>query len=108
LFEFGFLRALGYGLELDRDIRSGEPLQAEGSYLFELENGPMRVSEPASDHEGFRGRDLISLREQVLDDADSLRAAKRLLARALNSYLGDRPLKSRGVFKDIVDRGLGR
>jgi recombinational DNA repair protein (RecF pathway) len=43
-----------------------------------------------------------------LDDADSLRAAKRLLARALNSYLGDRPLKSRGVFKDIVDRGLGR
>jgi DNA repair protein RecO (recombination protein O) len=92
LFEFGFLRALGYGLELDRDIRSGEPLQAEGSYLFELENG----------------RDLISLREQVLDDADSLRAAKRLLARALNSYLGDRPLKSRGVFKDIVDRGLGR
>lgn len=108
LFELGLLRALGYGLELDRDVRSGEPLQAEGSYLFELENGPTQASEPASDHDGFRGRDLISLREQVLDDVDSLRAAKRLLARALSTYLGDQPLKSRSVFKDIIDRGMGR
>ena len=108
LFELAFLRALGYGIELDRDVLSGEPLQAEAAYSFELEHGPTRASAAASGSDGFRGRDLIALRERELDDPESLRAAKRLLARALTAYLGDRPLKSRSVFKDIVDRGLDR
>jgi hypothetical protein len=49
---------------------------------------------------------LISLREQRLDDEASLRAAQRLLGRALKAHLGERPLKSRMVLQDIVSRGL--
>jgi DNA repair protein RecO (recombination protein O) len=107
LFELGLLHALGLGLPLDRDFRSDEPLHPDWSYVFELENGLTRAPGHA-DGDDFHGRDLISLREKVLDSADSLRAAKLLLGRVLHTYLGDRPLKSRSVFKAIVDRGLDR
>lgn len=108
LFELALLRALGYGLELERDVQSGEPLQSDWSYVFEAEHGPRRELGTAAGSGAFRGKDLISLREQVLDDSDSLQAAKHLLSRTLNAYLGDRPLKSRNVFRDIVGRGLNR
>jgi DNA repair protein RecO (recombination protein O) len=92
-------------LELAHDCESGEPLREEWTYVFEPESGPRRASvDTAGD--SFRGKDLISLRERVLDDADSLRAAKALLGRALAVHLGSRPLKSRGVLKEIIDRGL--
>jgi DNA repair protein RecO (recombination protein O) len=107
LFELALLQALGYGLGLDRDIHSGEPLHPDWSYLFEIESGLKRAEGHLAD-EGFRGRDLISLRDKALDSADSLKAAKLLLGRALHAYLGDRPLKSQSVFRAIVDRGFNR
>ena len=108
LFELDMLHALGYGLGLDRDVDSGEPLETDASYAFEAESGFRRAAAPADGRERFRGRDLIALREKALDDAESLRAARALLDRALQTYLGERPLRSRGVFKDIHDRGLDR
>ncbi|HUL82483.1 MAG TPA: DNA repair protein RecO [Gammaproteobacteria bacterium] len=106
IFEMRLLQALGYGLELDADAGTGEPLHAERSYAFEAEHG-LRIA--AGDGEGtdvFSGRALISLREESLDDDDSLRTAQRLLGRILRVYLGERPLKSRLVLQDVVRRGL--
>jgi DNA repair protein RecO (recombination protein O) len=105
LFELGLLNALGYGPELRQDCESGEPLREEWSYSFEPESGPRRTATGA-DCESFRGKDLISLREKILDDVESLRAAKLLLGRSLAQHLGPRPLRTRGVLKAIVDRGL--
>lgn len=106
LFELRFLRALGYGLELDCDVESGEPLQPEGRYLYESERGPRAVAERIAEDRGFWGHELIALRTEALDDEESLRAARRLLGHVLQGYLGERPLKSRLVMKDIVARGL--
>src|SRR5690606_33837994 len=108
LFELRFLHALGYGLALDCDAETGEPIHPEHRYLFELERGPRAVKGNAPEGETFRGHDLISLRDEALHDEESLLAAKRLLGRALAVYLGERPLKSRIVLKDIVERGLQR
>jgi DNA repair protein RecO (recombination protein O) len=106
LFELQLLRALGYGLELAVDVDSGAPLQADSRYLFELERGP-RKANLADDHdEVYTGHELMSLRDETLADEASLRAAQRLLARVLRTYLGDRPLQSRLVLQDIVRRGL--
>jgi DNA repair protein RecO (recombination protein O) len=105
LFELGFLRALGYGIGLDRDATTGEPLVPEGSYAFEFERGLTRVR-VESGADVFAGKDIISLRERVLEDQPSLRSARRLLGLILDSYLGDRPLRTRAVFKEIADRGF--
>lgn len=107
LFELGLLRALGYGLELERDASTGDPLQPDCRYMYELEHGPRRA-DAASEGTAFWGRELMSLHSRSLDDRDSLRAAKRLLGRVLDAYLGPRRLKTRAVLEDIVELGLGR
>jgi len=106
IFEMRLLQALGYGLELDADAGTGEPLRADRSYVFEAEHGAHLASAGDPEAELFSGRDLIALREQSLDDEDSLRAAQRLLGRVLRVYLGERPLNSRLVLQDVVRRGL--
>jgi DNA repair protein RecO (recombination protein O) len=106
IFEMRLLEALGYGLGLETDAGTGEPLRAERNYAFEAEHGLRAAAADDPDADVFSGRTLISLREQTLDDDDALRAAQRLLGRVLRVYLGERPLKSRLVLQDIVRRGL--
>ena len=106
IFELELLRALGYGLALDGDAETGEPLRAEASYVYELEHGFRRAAIADTDEDRYPGRDLLALRELQLDDDASLRTAQRVLGRALKAHLGDRPLKSRLVLQDIVSRGL--
>lgn len=108
LFELAFLRALGYGLELERDIQTGEPLRPDGRYVFEHEGGPRAAASVGEEAGAYWGRELLSLHGSDLQDRDSLRAARRLLGRALDVYLGERPLKSRVVLREIVERGLER
>ena len=106
LFELRLLQALGYGLNLADDVETGEPIRAESRYYFEPERGARLVLEPANESNFYWGRELISLNNEKLDDTDSLRAAKRLLAQVLRVYLGERPLKTRSVMRDIFDRGI--
>jgi DNA repair protein RecO (recombination protein O) len=106
VFEFQLLGALGYGLELDADSVTGEPLNPESQYVFELEQGPRRVDRDDPDADVYPGRDLIALGRLTLEDDSSLRTAQRVLGRVLRAHLGDKPLQSRLVLQDIVSRGL--
>ncbi len=106
LFELHFLEALGYGLNLYDDVETDEPIRAENRYYFEPEHGARSAAGSSGGDDLYRGRDLISLRNETLDDEECLRAAKRLLSRALRVYLGDRPLKTRSVLRDILDTGV--
>jgi len=106
VFELDLIRALGYGVELDGESSTGEPLRADSSYVYELEQGFRRVDIADSDADVYPGRDLISLRDRALDDEASLKTAQRLLGRVLRAHLGERPLQSRRVLQDIVSRGL--
>jgi DNA repair protein RecO (recombination protein O) len=105
LFELRLLGSLGYGLELTTDAASGEPIVPERHYRFELEDG-LRAVTPSSGGDLYSGRELISLSGEILADEASLKAAHRLLGRVLAAYLGERPLKSRLVLKDLASRGL--
>ncbi|MGI9259509.1 MAG: DNA repair protein RecO [Gammaproteobacteria bacterium] len=105
-FEFRFLEALGYGLNLHDEVETDEPIRADARYRFEPEVGARCVDGETTANDVFWGRELISLRDEKLEDEASLRAARRLLARALQPYLGDRPLRTRTVLKDLVDAGV--
>ncbi len=104
LFELRLLAALGYGLNLYDDVGTDEPICAERRYIFEPECGARPAVGSADD--SFWGHELISLRDEKLDDEESLRAAKRLLSQVLRIYLGERPLKTQSVLKDLVDTGV--
>ena len=105
LFELELLEALGYRVDLDTDCRTGEPIAPDRHYTFEHEGG-LTASGEHTTMERFSGRHLIALREHRLDDAESLRAARALLASILRRHLGDKPLKTRLVLREIHERGL--
>jgi len=102
LFEHRLLACIGVGLQLDIDHISGQPLVPELEYTFTLDSG----ARSSHGEPGYRGAHLISLREERLDDTESLRAAKQLLSEAISRQLGSRRLKTREVLRDIDARGL--
>lgn len=104
LFEKRLLEELGYGLLLDREADSGEPVSAGIEYVYALESGPLRSAGTTAPGLKLSGRSLLSLAAEDLSDAQSLAESKRLMRAALGLYLGDRELKTREVFAAITAR----
>jgi DNA repair protein RecO (recombination protein O) len=100
-FEMRLLEDSGYALQLEYDVLSGEALQADRSYDYHLESGPATVSGESSGSFVFSGASLMAMAAGEFSDQLVLRDAKRLLRAALKLYLGDKPLKSRELFKPL-------
>ncbi len=96
-FELVLLRELGYGLELDREAGSGEPLQPGGYYHFRPGQGVFAVREPGPDPEALPGRDLLALAAGELGGQEVLSVARRVLRAAIGHCLEGRGLHSREV-----------
>lgn len=103
LFEKHLLAALGYGLNLERDAVTGQLLETDAMYRYELEQGPVRVGNAAGSGIHVGGGTLLALAKEDLGQPEQLREARRLLRAALDQLLGERPLKTREVM-----RGLGK
>ncbi len=106
-FELKLLAELGYGINLNTDCHSHEPIDGESSYRFTPDVGFALAAESAGVTEGttvgadshlFAGGHLIALRQMDLGDASIAKSAKRLLRIALGTHLGDKPLSSRSLF----------
>ena len=102
LLEYRLLDALGFALQLTSDVTSNSPIEPDRRYAFDYDSGPRAQSGSG----GYSGADLISLREERLDDDGALRAARKLLGDALALHLGERQLRSREVLQDMTARGL--
>ena len=98
LFEKQLLQETGYGLLLDTDCETGEPVHADRLYDYHLEAGPVEVASGASEGFLFPGSSLLALAQEEGVNVAVLRDAKRLMRAALNLYLGGKPLKSRELF----------
>ena len=98
-FEFQLLDELGYRLVLDRNVDDDSPLVAEHRYHYVLDRGPV------PGHEGdpclIRGSTLLALHDGQILDSGQLIEARQLSRYVLAYYLGDRPLKSRELFRDL-------
>lgn len=99
-FELTLLQEMGFGLLLDREAGSGAPILPANVYHYQIETGPV----PAYDEHllRFHGETLLRLaRHQPLDER-SKREARVLMRHLLQPYLGDKPLKSRELFRRQV------
>lgn len=101
-FEKHLLTELGYGLLLDRDARSGAPVEEAGCYRYVLERGPVRCDRPAGEGIFLRGSSLLALQSEVLTDTQACREVKALTRAALELYLGARPLNTRAVLRQLA------
>ncbi len=101
IFELKLLEYLGYGLNLSFDIHSDLPVKAEKQYSYIIDSGPTET--PVEDENNFilSGKTLLDLVDGQLSDKKTLQQSKQLLKCALAQHLGNKPLKSREMFKQL-------
>lgn len=98
-YERELLEELGYGLQLEVDAHSGEPLQAGRQYCYYPEQGPVQqADEPSSGYPRLSGRSLLAIRDNDYQDPQVRRDAKILMRFLLSQHLDNRPLKSRELY----------
>lgn len=103
-FELGLLEALGYGLSLTADPRTGEAVEPEARYLFHAERGPQRAGGGVEHEALVAGRSLLAMARGEFDDPQVARDAQRVLRQAIDRQLGGKPLKSREVLREMYAR----
>jgi len=98
-FEKRLLEAIGYGLSLEHDARSGQPLVREDRYVYHREEGPVRAEGACGDAVEVSGATLLALAAETPLTPHEQQEAKRLMRFVLRAHLGERPLATRGLFR---------
>lgn len=97
-FELSLLECLGYGLQFERDMLSGEPIQP--NFLYRLhEEGGFVLQQREFEQDLIRGEALLAIAARDFSATATRRAAKLLLRQALQQHLGGRDIQSRNLFR---------
>ena len=102
VFEKRLLEALGYGLDLGAEARTGKRIEPGEYYHFRPEQG--LVATVAAAAGALAGHSLIGLANEQLEGARALEDSRRLLQAALAQCLEGRPLATRMVAKAVARR----
>ena len=121
-FEMSLLRELGYALQLSEEADTHEPIVATERYIYVMERGPICVrsrnsSATRRDHQSaavryqsssvdglqLSGKTLLELAAGIFDDPQTQAEAKQLMRRAINQLLGDKPLHTRQLIRDLKE-----
>lgn len=101
-FERDLLEAIGYGLQLEAEADSGEPLAPQGWYHYQLEHGPQPCAVGAP--RALRGSDLLALAADRPPDAAGLTALRRLMREVIRFHLGGGELHAWRVLAGAMSR----
>lgn len=104
LFEKSLLETLGYGLLLEHECESGAEISADTRYCYYLEKGPLSRYDEPGDGLLLHGATLLALADGTQPKPFMLGEAKRLMRRTLELYLGDRPIRTREVFRQTYKK----
>jgi DNA repair protein RecO (recombination protein O) len=99
-FEFRLLDELGYGIDFSGEANTGESLLEDKLYGWLTDLGFIELEKNGAQAAGgFWGRDLLAIARRDFSAPETRRTAKRLARTALAPHLGDKPLKSRELFR---------
>lgn len=99
VFEKRLLDALGYGLVLDHDTETGEPINPVLPYCYDPDAGPGGKLCDKPGHVRISGSTLLALAANKLTDEHQYREAKQLTRVMLKELLGVKPLATRELFR---------
>ena len=97
-FELHLLEELGYAPDLLHE-ENGTPVRAEALYRYRHESGFQRADTPTGDT--CSGKTLLALAAARPLEGEQRRQARVLMRTILAFHLGDRPLKSRELFRTM-------
>ena len=97
-FELNLLARLGYGISFEYDSGNGEPVSSDRHYRFRVQEGFRETASEEADT--FTGGELMHIAEGELQRVSD-RKLKSVTRASLAMLLGDRPLKSRALFRSV-------
>ncbi len=106
IFEYKLLELLGYGLNVSHDIYSDKAINEMTSYYYQISSGPSEKAVIGEPYLLISGKTLIALSNLQFLEKKVLQEAKQLLKWAIAEHLGDKPLKSREIFKQLYQTSL--
>lgn len=101
-FEKSLLRELGYGLALDRLADTGEMVQPDGLYEYQVERGVIETT-GVPPRLTLCGKTLLDLAADDYSDPRTLSESKLLMRQLMSYYLGNQTLQSRRVFMELQE-----
>ena len=101
LFEKKLLQFLGFEMNLTTDADSGELISSDKQYIYYIEHGPVELSvnNRSANQMIIEGSSLLAFADEDLADNEIRKQIKLLTRYVLGYYLGDKPLKSRELFR---------
>lgn len=102
-FECSLLSEIGYGLLLERDAHSLQPIDADARYYYFPEKGPIKAQAAEIDT-GFTvsGKTLQALYQRRFDNADVQRESKQLLRILLTRQVNGQVFNTRTVYSQML------
>lgn len=100
-FEIQLLEELGYGLNLIMEDTNGATVQANVMYQYQVDRGPVAVQPANAGNLLVSGSVLLALHERTLTLLEHRQQAKRLMRTVLDFYLGQKPIKSRELYRQF-------
>jgi len=99
-FEKALLAEIGYGIQYDKDVKTGKSIAEHMYYRYDHDLGGFVElnTELQTDHKAysFSGSTLLALQKNTFGDQD-LRDIKRLMRMIIGRLLGNKPLKTRDI-----------
>jgi DNA repair protein RecO (recombination protein O) len=99
-FVLQLLTQTGYAMVLDQEAGSRRPVDPEARYVYHPESGLQRQHAAAMGW-SVSGRTLLALANKRVLDAQGRHEAKVLMRTVLSYHLGERPVKSRELFRPL-------
>ena len=99
IFEKRLLQAVGYALELEREVDSGVAIEPNERYRYVVDSGPERWSSATSSGVCVSGSTLLALAREQLDDRRVLGEAKILMRSIIDEHCGGGTLVSRRLWR---------
>jgi DNA repair protein RecO (recombination protein O) len=105
-FEKRLLSELGYGLILDRDAETRQPLLPTRQYQYRVDRGPVALAAGSQgDGSGLEllGQTLIDMHHDTYASPVTQQQSKSLMRMLIGHYLGGQTLHSRQLLIDLQD-----
>lgn len=97
-FEWCLLDEMGYGIDFLHDAQTGAAIESAQMYQFQVEYGFTQQDAVFNQTVTFSGEVILRLQQHCWD-VETLSAAKQIFRVALKSIIGDKPLKSKALFR---------
>jgi DNA repair protein RecO (recombination protein O) len=102
IFEKRLLEAVGYGVDLTLEARTGRAVEEGKTYRFRVTEGLFPAQ--AGDPDAVAGRSLIELAREELSEGRALEDARRVLRAAIAERLDGKELATRRVARAVASR----